>query len=399
MSNPPQLPPQGPHLPPGEGSGNQWARGQEHSAATWQQNPGSAGRLQWPSQPQAAPQQSYFGHSTGPQTEYRGNRHSHSSIQHAPSAERTSKSWRVIRIILIVVSVIGTVLAGLVAINLADRPVLPATAETPQPTSSASPTTEGSGNVGEHPDEVNKPPAKPDWLPDKTWLELPTPTGTTSKDQVVMSSWIYNYYVPIPRGCPAIETKPDKGQYQDLAQKLLDCVHDAWKLVFAHAGLDYSKPQIKIFDKKGSSPCGKISPDVPGFYCPEDETIYLPDVEFGSGDWTVDEPYSLIFGQYFHHVQFAVGIIDAVDWSASDKHEQVRRFELQAQCIRTRQLLLTDAAGFNGSDYEELKDKLAKKRSVLKGSAESQTNWALRGLYAERISGCNTWTSPSDEVD
>ncbi len=263
----------------------------------------------------------------------------------------------------------------------------------PSPTT-AQPTEQPTDQTGESPDVVNKPPENPSWLPEQKWPTIPTPPIKTELERKLISNWLYQYYVPIPRGCPTIDPKQNQTQYKANAQALVDCLYNAWEPIFADS---LNKPKLHFYKKTVETPCNTIGKGYWTFYCPRNETIYISEAEMTNPD-TRYRPYATMFHEFIHHVQASAGIFDAMDWNGDKRAEHIRRLQLQGQCLEARQLILTDVVDFKIADYDEfVKEQLTGIDKTL-GKPKTAVYWGVLGFYVQRIDECNTWAAPSDSV-
>ncbi|HMT87944.1 MAG TPA: neutral zinc metallopeptidase [Arachnia sp.] len=251
------------------------------------------------------------------------------------------------------------------------------------------------------PDQPQPPVSEPQaWqLPDRSWPAIPPANSSDPNWTVVQTSALYSVPFPAHLGCPSPGYAYDYREMETYVTQQMACIQNAWHEVQAQLG--YSTADIPVYFFRGegvSSACGYV--EAPAFYCSADGgTIY-----FGQGtlDWATFQPFGMkdmATHEFGHHLQAQAGFFEAMYYLGSD-NEIIRRSELQATCFGHGMIGRDDSFVMDEAYYRSLVDK---HRQVLvdgtHGSNESNDFWGFRGLYATSLSECNTWTSPSADVE
>jgi predicted metalloprotease len=117
---------------------------------------------------------------------------------------------------------------------------------------------------------------------------------------------------------------------------------DVWGQLFANSGIEYTEPQLVLFESATPSACGFAQSAMGPFYCPNDQTVYL-DTDFfrvmqqqlGSrGEFA--RAY-VIAHEVGHHVQDELGLLGEVNaararMGQAESNALSVRVELQADC-------------------------------------------------------------------
>ncbi|RMB58306.1 hypothetical protein EAX62_13990 [Tessaracoccus antarcticus] len=237
-------------------------------------------------------------------------------------------------------------------------------------------------------------PATGEWLlPEWSWDVLPVlAPGQEEAWQTMQSPRLAAMAPPSIAGCDMPHTIDDDASYQEAVTRQWECVHEAWTPVFERLGWSTVEPPLRFFTGIGStSACGYA--EAPAFYCPDGGGMAF----FGGDDrdlamyWdlTVNES---VHHEYAHHIQNLAGIIDAME-GVDPTDDLDRRLELQATCLSASMTFHNDAVGFDQSRWDDWQYSLHE--SVLDdehGSRESLLYWGTRGLYADTVGDCNTWS-------
>lgn len=247
------------------------------------------------------------------------------------------------------------------------------------------------------PDDESWPPG---WvLPERTWPEIPPATSSDPNWMVVQTSPLYATSFPEHTGCPAPAYAYTHAEMEGYITQQMACIQQAWKDVQRELGFSTQDIPVHFYQGSGiNSACGYV--EAPAFYCSADGgAIY-----FGQG--TLDWGSFQIFGmkdmaahEYGHHLQAQAGFFEAM-YYLGDDDEIVRRSELQATCFGQGMIGRDDSFVMDEEYYFQL---TLKHQQVVEdgthGSNASNDFWGFRGLYATSLSECNTWTSPSSDVD
>lgn len=117
-----------------------------------------------------------------------------------------------------------------------------------------------------------------------------------------------------------------------------DSLNNIWGGVLPEqAGIDYSMPNMRMFEGDVQTGCGFASADTGPFYCPRDKTIYI-DVSFynqlermGGSDGSLSQMY-VVAHEWGHHLQNLEGTLGLSDYNNPGEDSAAVAIELQADC-------------------------------------------------------------------
>lgn len=219
----------------------------------------------------------------------------------------------------------------------------------------------------------------------------------------------------IPADCDYAPWSTQVGTARAFFESAAVCLEEAWRPVLADAGLPFTKPNLEVSaSTEGiSTPCTGATTNFAAFYCPANETIYMPisqlQTDMFEDNWVI---YLSVFAhEYGHHVQATSGILlkansERIDAGPrSDRGlELSRRVELQAQCFSGMYLGSSQEAGSLDSSQIRLSIRDANGRgdngasSRDHGSNENSGNWFAAGVEENRTSECNTFAASASAV-
>ena len=237
-------------------------------------------------------------------------------------------------------------------------------------------------------------PATGEWvLPQWSWDVLPTlAPGQEGPWQRLQATALSAMLPPVITGCEEPYVVDDDAMYREAVKRQWGCVHDAWKPALERLGLSTMQPPVKFFTGAGTtSACGYT--EAPAFYCPgEGGTVY-----FGGDDRDVAMYYDLtinesVHHEYAHHIQNLTGVIGAME-EITFTGDLDRRLELQATCLSASMTFHNTAVDFDQIRWDDWQFSLSQSEiDDVHGSPESLLYWGTRGLYAQTLGDCNTWT-------
>jgi predicted metalloprotease len=228
------------------------------------------------------------------------------------------------------------------------------------------------------------------------------------RDRALTASKLYRSGALQPSTCTEHRVRPnDVPAAKRYLTTVVNCLNRSWAAHFERAGLPFAKARVGFITKPRRF-CGAAWKDASARYC-DDERRFL----FLLNRDLLSEPSDLFLfdvaaHEFGHHVQNLTGIGRAFDRhpykGKSELNEQLRRLELQAECL---------AGVFIGStwksldrtsrDWEELLDidrssgdEQSKDRTHGKG--RNIAAWLDKGFRAGSPAACNTWTAPSSRV-
>ncbi|MGC5011647.1 neutral zinc metallopeptidase [Streptosporangium sp. DT93] len=202
-----------------------------------------------------------------------------------------------------------------------------------------------------------------------------------------------------------------RAQAKRYIQAILGCLNTSWEGHLTTAGMSFSAPKIEFLDKLPKKYCGFTFEKDPGsysLYCNQSRTIMM---RIGK-DWLRDTDDLWLLHHtaalYGYHLASLSGIYAAFDKTPyankSEMNEQIRRFNLYADCLGGVFLhSVQDSLGRGSGDWKRLLSGL-KENGDLKGEARtygkgsSRAAWVARGYAESDLAACNTWIAPSSKV-
>jgi predicted metalloprotease len=222
------------------------------------------------------------------------------------------------------------------------------------------------------------------------------------------------------------ETRVERMDYKPTAEEqqraamvetILADTEDAWKEVFAEAGVRYSEPKLVMFTGMVQSACGTAQAAMGPFYCPGDQKVYI-DLAFFSemkrkfkapGDFA--QAY-VVAHEVGHHVQHLLGIDEQVGRDRKGADSAAVRLELQADCFagvwanrtqRAKQFLeegdieeaLHAATAIGDDAMQRRSSGTVRPDSFTHGSSEQRVRWFKKGIIGGNINSCDTFSAAS----
>lgn len=221
----------------------------------------------------------------------------------------------------------------------------------------------------------------------------------------------------IRQACNAVGWPADSASGKRFFDSVTPCLDRAWGTALNAAGLEYREPTVVVpAGTRISNPCGSVdlaSENVAAFYCPANETLYMPPQGLQVSRYG-NQPaiYLAVFAhEYGHHVQMVSGILSAGNrlerqyGRQSERGlEASRRSELQAQCFSGLFFRsVSDTGGqFTRADYptvlddQERGDPPGSLRTH--GTFQHSQGWWNTGYQRGQLAPCNTWAASSSDV-
>ncbi|EOD67108.1 neutral zinc metallopeptidase [Amycolatopsis vancoresmycina] len=219
--------------------------------------------------------------------------------------------------------------------------------------------------------------------------------------------------------CSLSRWATDQNSATRFFQSGIGCLDAMWSRMLDGADLPFRTPNLAVPRSlsESSTPCGSggTTTGVTPFYCPSNNTIYMPMDRIEIETWgNHPGPYlSILAHEYGHHVQNLAGISEAYGNQRYDAGadsaaglELSRRMELEAQCFSG--MFLGSASVSGGSvdknlyneawNAQDRGDDYARNGKRDHGSAKHNTSWWQHGATRNRNQQCNTWLSPSSDV-
>ncbi|MEU9835923.1 neutral zinc metallopeptidase [Streptosporangium sp. NPDC048047] len=211
----------------------------------------------------------------------------------------------------------------------------------------------------------------------------------------------------------ACAKKPAKGKTMASVTKhvnaVISCLNDTWGSYLKEANLQFVPTLVEMTGKYTSDCRGRtLNPKKSAvFYCGGHANFI---VQIRS-DWLKASDDVQIFAQlssaYGEHVLNMVDIAEAYNALHADDgtemSEQLRRYNLQAQCISgVTAKSLWPALGYPAKDAKRLaelaKAGAGKSKIDIFGKGVNLAYWFNRGYSTGDPKSCNTWTAPSGKV-
>lgn len=208
---------------------------------------------------------------------------------------------------------------------------------------------------------------------------------------------------------------------QTFVKRVLADTEDVWNQVFKQYGKRYQEPKLVMFKGQTRTACGVGQTAMGPFYCPADQQVYI-DLQFyeelkrrfnAPGDFA--QAY-VVAHEVGHHVQFLLGIAEAVQKRKSQMNERDANrlqvmMELQADCLAGFWAHHTHLSKnrLEQGDIEEglraataIGDDMIQRQTTGRvmpdafthGSSEQRVRWFTRGLQASDIRECDTFNAP-----
>lgn len=192
----------------------------------------------------------------------------------------------------------------------------------------------------------------------------------------------------------------------------LRCLNAVWKPVLQQAELPFSPPDLKVpTNGKGSSPCSSTGESFAAYYCPVNETMYMP-LQTLQIDQYGAHPgvyLAVLAHEYGHHVQYLSGIMKASTRQSSSQGGRgsagalavSRRLELEAQCF---------SGVFVGSARGDVDENITREAYNSQdrgdhnggprthGTDAHEIGWWRLGYKTDRVAQCNTWAASAADT-
>lgn len=103
------------------------------------------------------------------------------------------------------------------------------------------------------------------------------------------------------------------------------------------AGIEYTKPGLRIFEQATQTGCGAASSQTGPFYCPQDETAYFDTSFFsmlkqmGGSAAPLSQEY-VVAHEFGHHIQDLAGTLGMSNYDDPGPDSNAVKIELQADC-------------------------------------------------------------------
>ena len=219
---------------------------------------------------------------------------------------------------------------------------------------------------------------------------------------------------------PAVPGPATSDAGKEFVARVLGSNNRVWGEIFQQMGQAYQKPKLVLFTGFVQSACGSAQAAMGPFYCPGDQKVYI-DLSFyqdlknklgAPGDFA--QAY-VIAHEVGHHIQTLLGISDKVQQarmraSKADANALSVKMELQADCFSGiwAQEANASAKILEDGDIEEGlnaaaaigDDRLQKQsqgyvvpESFTHGSSAQRVNWFKKGLNAQSLKDCDTFSA------
>jgi len=237
------------------------------------------------------------------------------------------------------------------------------------------------------------------------------PSVPVTRDEaraVLESNGLYSQHLS-PTTCHVDDTdyaSASTSQDEERMASFVQCLLDAWTGPVAAAGFSLPRPQVTVYPRAASGPCGDLRGGVS--YCRADKAIYY------SGTYLQARPQALVVEsalahEFAHLVQEQVQILWSHGMVAGGEDEAGgrdlhRRKELQADCMAGAVLnSVSQSLGLTTADRERVVEFFAEVADATAyegnhGTAVNRAYWAGAGLATTSAGTCNTFAAPADRV-
>ncbi|GIH79452.1 zinc protease [Planobispora longispora] len=239
-------------------------------------------------------------------------------------------------------------------------------------------------------------------------------TGTAHaypiKDEALTKNSLYSAGALAETECAEKPVKDgDRTSVKKYLLGILDCLNTSWQAHLEGAGLEFTKPVVKIYSKGPTRFCGsEIGKDWESYHCPQSRTIIIQLPKYVLEDTGDLYLFHLMNEIYTYHVLDLVGIgeayRDAPYRNKTEMNEQVRRHSLQAECLAGAFLKsVWSSLDRPVSNWNHLL-KVAKERGDVNGGdrvygkSGNVAYWIKRGYTTGDPASCNTWTASASKV-
>ena len=255
---------------------------------------------------------------------------------------------------------------------------------------------------------------------------LPFPEDEQEAKKVTDANDLYDVSLASPVRCDLPLLQGGKVADEELSKHLqnyIGCLTRVWGPALQQAGYKAYQPKITVFPEGETvtTGCG-TSKSQNAFYCGADQQLYIAQDILDVLSTDVDQARSvfdlIIAHEYGHAIQGRSGILGGKhvlesDLSKSQALELNRRNETQADCFAGAAMSsLWKGLNLTDQDREDIikttfeigDDQLAERHNLPNttgdhGTGANRRLWLERGLGAQTLGSCNTYTAPSGEVE
>jgi len=232
---------------------------------------------------------------------------------------------------------------------------------------------------------------------------LPFPEDEQEAKKVTDANDLYDVSLASPVRCDLPLLQGGKVADEELSKHLqnyIGCLTRVWGPALQQAGYKAYQPKITVFPEGETvtTGCG-TSKSQNAFYCGADQQLYIAQDILDVLSTDVDQARSvfdlIIAHEYGHAMQGRSGILGGKHVLESDLSKS-QALELN----RTDQ----DREDIIKTTFEIGDDQLAERHNLPDttgdhGTGANRRLWLERGLGAQTLSSCNTYTAPSGEVE
>lgn len=206
------------------------------------------------------------------------------------------------------------------------------------------------------------------------------------------------YGATITGACPAqsVPTSPEQARTALTAYK--DCMNDVWSKTVVSGGYRFKAANIRYFVNTYVSACGTMRSSDPmtATYCSKDSTIYVSPNGVTAAIGSRFLGAELIATEYAHHVQSLTQILTRAAQQGWSQAESSRRIQLQAHCLAFA--VISHVDGFEPDTDAFRASWTAEPVDTTYGSVAAVQRWGEKGLAAQKVGDCDTYSVASVTV-
>jgi uncharacterized protein len=225
------------------------------------------------------------------------------------------------------------------------------------------------------------------------------PTQTTSTAQVPSALRANAIYGSAVTGsCPEQAEPANRDDVKAALSAYVDCMNRVWGPIIDEGRIRFRPARITFYVNTIVNACTTLhtSDPITAMYCPMDATIYVSPTGVDNAVGSRFNGAELVTHEYAHHVQSLSQILAVAVKQGWSEDEYSRRVQLQAHCLSFAVLNHVDGFGPDPAIFRV--GWKAGPGSDTYGSIASLQYWGERGLAANKVGDCDTFSVPESAV-